>query len=81
MAHKAAASAVACQLHVVYCMAGVRGASWRYLLDATHFRKKHARCVGGKELGVGELHVHCADRQDCERKRSETLPVACNIIV
>jgi hypothetical protein len=43
--------------------------------------KKYARCVGGKERGVGELRVHCADRQDRERKRSETLPVACNIIV
>jgi hypothetical protein len=39
VAHEAAASAVACQLHVVHCMAGVRWESWRYLLDATHFRK------------------------------------------
>jgi hypothetical protein len=60
MAHKAAASEVACQLHVVRLMAGMRQVLWRYLL-VTDFRKKHARWVRGKELGVGELRVHCAD--------------------
>ena len=69
-------SAARCALHG-RCALGVMALSSR----CNPFPQKHARCVGGKELGVGELHVHCADRQDCERKRSETLPVACNIIV
>ena len=84
VAHEAAASAVACRLHVCAlhgrCALGVMALSCTRRCSPFP-EKKYARCVGGKELGVGELRVHCADRQDRERKRSETLPVACNIIV
>ena len=43
MAHKAAPSAVARQLHVVRGMAGVRWVSWRYVVAVTHLRKTHMR--------------------------------------
>ena len=43
VAHKAAPSAVARQLHVVRGMAGVRWVSWRYVVAVTHLRKTHLR--------------------------------------
>jgi hypothetical protein len=55
VAHKAAVSAVAYQLHVVHSMAGVCWVSWRYVLAVTHFRRTHNET----ELGVGELRVDC----------------------
>ena len=55
MAHKAAPSAVARQLHVVRGMAGVRWVSWRYVVAVTHAPQNTYET----ELGVGELRVDC----------------------